>query len=151
MASGKLDEIERVRVIVKRIIIKSGLVILILSFKAALLNSDEDDEGILDLNRKKPDSKIGKLNSQVNEVIDGMKANIEKVVERGQNLSDLNDRSESLGVSADQFSKRSRTLRKSMWLRTCRARMYLGITIGVIIFLFLCNFRNFIPTYNRLI
>ena len=108
------------------------------------MNSDEDDEGILDLNRKKPDSKIGKLNSQVNEVIDGMKANIEKVVERGQNLSDLNDRSESLGVSADQFSKRSRTLRKSMWLRTCRARMYLGIALAVIIFLFLCNFRNFI-------
>lgn len=65
---------------------------------------------------------------------------MEKVAERGQNLSDLNDRSEQLGVSADMFSKRSRSLRKSMWLRTCRARMYLGITIGAVVSLILCEF-----------
>lgn len=68
-----------------------------------------------------------------------MQKNFEKVVERGQNLTDLNDRSEQLGASADMFSKRSRNLRKSMWLRTCRARMYLGITIGAIVSLILCN------------
>lgn len=69
-----------------------------------------------------------------------MKINIEKVVERGNNLNDLNDRSEQLGISADMFSKRSRTLRKSMWLRTCRARLYLGITLGVIVLFMLCNY-----------
>lgn len=116
-----------------------------LFLKAALLNSDDDDR-VLDLNSIKkttgPDSQIGRLKGQVNEVIGDMRINIEKVVERGQNLNDLNDRSEQLGVSADMFSKRSRTLRKSMWLRTCRARMYLGIMISAIVFLIICKRLN---------
>ncbi|RNA33871.1 vesicle-associated membrane 4 [Brachionus plicatilis] len=110
--------------------------------KTALLCSDEDDDRILDLNKNKPDTKINRLQSQVNDVIDGMKVNIEKVVERGQNLEALNERSESLSVSGDLFSKRAKNLRKHMWLRTCRARMYLGITLGSILILIVCKINN---------
>jgi vesicle-associated membrane protein 4 len=108
------------------------------------LLSDEDDEIIL--SKKKPSTgatgeqtKLGRLQSQVKDVIDDMKINIEKVVDRGNNLNDLNDRSEQLGAAGDLFSKRSRNLRKSMWLRTCRARMYLGITLSVIFILIICK------------
>ncbi|CAF0741522.1 unnamed protein product [Brachionus calyciflorus] len=111
--------------------------------KTALLYSDEEDDNILDINRNKsigPDAKLQKLHNQVNDVIDGMKINIEKVAERGQNLDILNDRSEQLSTSGDLFSKRARNMRKHMWLRTCRARMYLGITIGFIIVLIIFFF-----------
>lgn len=107
--------------------------------KAALLCSDDDDEKIFDLRKNKSDPKINRLQSQVNDVIDGMKVNIEKVVERGQNLEILNERSENLSVSGDLFSKRARNMRKNMWLRTCRARMYLGITLGSILILIICK------------
>jgi vesicle-associated membrane protein 4 len=108
------------------------------------LLSDEDDE--ISLTRKKTSgsttgeqTKLTRLQGQVKDVIDDMKINIEKVVDRGNNLNDLNDRSEQLGAAGDLFSKRSRNLRKSMWLRTCRARMYLGITLSVIFILIICK------------
>lgn len=110
------------------------------------MSDDDNDDKLLDLERPGlspngtvADSKISRLQSQVNEVVDDMKINIEKVVERGQNLNDLSDRTEQLGLNADLFSKRARGIRKSMWLRTCRARLYLSLTIGVIVVLILCR------------
>ncbi len=89
-------------------------------------------------------TKLNRLQNQVKDVIDDMKINIEKVVDRGNNLNDLNDRSEQLGAAGDLFSKRSRNLRKSMWLRTCRGRMYLGITLSVIFLLIICKINLFL-------
>jgi vesicle-associated membrane protein 4 len=87
--------------------------------------------------------KLGRLQNQVDDVVDVMKINIEKVVDRGQSLNELNERSENLSTSGDLFSKRSRNLRKSMWFRTCRARLYFGLTLGFILILIICKFFNF--------
>jgi vesicle-associated membrane protein 4 len=104
------------------------------------LNSDDengDENVIMNKATASSDKKLANLKSQVNDVIGDMKINIDKVVERGQNLNELNDRSESLGVAGDLFSKRSRNLRKSMWFRTCRSRLYLSIGVSFIFFVFL--------------
>lgn len=93
-------------------------------------------------------TKLNRLQNQVKDVIDDMKINIEKVVDRGNNLNDLNDRSEQLGAAGDLFSKRSRNLRKSMWLRTCRARMYLGITLSVFFLLIICKINLFLNLFH---
>ena len=109
--------------------------------------SDEDnDDKIIDVNKtsSRTDKKLSTLQNQVNDVIDDMKINIEKVVDRGQNLNDLNDRSDQLGIAGDLFSKRSRNLRKSMWLRTCRARLYLSIAIGSVLTIVFCNYFRLI-------
>ena len=100
----------------------------------------ESDDDELDLHKiPSSDTKITRIKNQVNNVIDNMKTNIDKVVERGQNLDDLNDRSEQLSASGDLFSKRARTLRKNAFLRTCRARLYLGLTVSVILVLIICK------------
>ncbi len=104
------------------------------------MNSDDengDENVIMNKATASSDKKLANLKSQVNDVIGDMKINIDKVVERGQNLNELNDRSESLGVAGDLFSKRSRNLRKSMWFRTCRSRLYLSIGVSFIFFVFL--------------
>ena len=85
------------------------------------------------------EGKIAKLQNQVKEVVDEMKINIEKVIDRGQNLDDLNDRSEQLGAAGDLFSKRARNLKKSMWLRTCRSRLYLALIITFVLAFFICK------------
>ena len=120
------------------------------SIKKTALLSDEDDDTLLDnhtvVNLDKisshPNGKINRLQKQVDDVLDGMKINLDKVVDRGQSLSELNDRSDQLGITADLFSKRSKGLRKSMWLRTCRARLYLSITIGFILLLIICKLHK---------
>ena len=118
------------------------------NLQKALLEDEEnddhllDDHTIVDMNKisKNPNSKIDRLRNTVDDVVDTMKTNIEKVVDRGNNLNELNDRSEQLGVSADMFSKRSRGLRRNMYFRTCRSRLYLGATIGFILLFIICMY-----------
>ena len=118
------------------------------NLQKALLEDEEnddhllDDHTIVDMNKisKNPNSKIDRLRNTVDDVVDTMKTNIEKVVDRGNNLNELNDRSEQLGVSADMFSKRSRGLRRHMYFRTCRSRLYLGATIGFILLFIICMY-----------
>ena len=110
------------------------------SFKAALLMSDDDDDVKPSVSaQKQPVSKIARLQGQVNEVIDDMRINIDKVIERGNNLDELNDRSEQLNVTGDLFKQRARGVRRAMWFRTCRTRLYLGIAIALVLILFICK------------
>ena len=97
------------------------------------------------------DKKLSALKGQVNDVIVDMKTNIDKVIERGQNLNELNDRSESLGVAGDLFSKRSRNLRKSMWLRTCRSRLYLSIIVSFVVLVLMREFLKCLFLYQCLV
>ncbi|KAB0377573.1 hypothetical protein FD755_012017, partial [Muntiacus reevesi] len=65
--------------------------------------------------------KIGPcVQNQVDEVIDVMQENITKVIERGERLDELQDKSESLSDNATAFSNRSKQLRRQMWWRGCK-------------------------------
>uniref|UniRef100_A0A3Q2Y8S3 Vesicle-associated membrane protein 4 n=1 Tax=Hippocampus comes TaxID=109280 RepID=A0A3Q2Y8S3_HIPCM len=60
--------------------------------------------------------KLKHVQSQVDEVIDVMQENISKVIERGERLDDLQDKSESLSDNASAFSSRAKQLhRRMMW------------------------------------
>uniref|UniRef100_G1MYD0 V-SNARE coiled-coil homology domain-containing protein n=1 Tax=Meleagris gallopavo TaxID=9103 RepID=G1MYD0_MELGA len=64
--------------------------------------------------------KIRHVQNQVDEVIDVMQENITKVIERGERLDDLQDKSESLSDNATAFSNRAKQLRRQMWWRGCK-------------------------------
>lgn len=120
-------------------IIVNGTLFLWNIEKAALLASDDDDdEEIVKMNSQST-PKLTQIQGQVKEVIGDMRINLEKVIDRGQNLHELNDRSEQLMVSGDLFSKRARSVRKTMWLRTCRSRLYLAIAITLVLIMFTCK------------
>ena len=106
--------------------------------------SDDENDNSDKIITTKSDIKLSKLKNQVNDVIGDMKINIEKVIDRGQNLNELNDRSDQLGAAGDLFSKRSRNLRKSMWLRTCRSRLYLSIIVAFVLVFVICKLLIFI-------
>ncbi|XP_051954180.1 vesicle-associated membrane protein 4 isoform X4 [Xyrauchen texanus] len=61
--------------------------------------------------------KIKLVQSQVDEVIDVMQENISKVIERGERLEDLQDKSESLSDNASAFSSRAKQIHRRMWWR----------------------------------
>ncbi|XP_038205278.1 vesicle-associated membrane protein 4 isoform X1 [Arvicola amphibius] len=64
--------------------------------------------------------KIKHVQNQVDEVIDVMQENITKVIERGERLDELQDKSESLSDNATAFSNRSKQLRRHMWWHGCK-------------------------------
>ncbi|XP_049737175.1 vesicle-associated membrane protein 4 isoform X1 [Elephas maximus indicus] len=74
--------------------------------------------------------KIKHVQNQVDEVIDVMQENITKVIERGERLDELQDKSESLSDNATAFSNRSKQLRRQMWWRGCKDLNYC-LSVGV--------------------
>eukprot|EP00549_Striatella_unipunctata_P016831 CAMPEP_0118702152 /NCGR_PEP_ID=MMETSP0800-20121206/17705_1 /TAXON_ID=210618 ORGANISM="Striatella unipunctata, Strain CCMP2910" /NCGR_SAMPLE_ID=MMETSP0800 /ASSEMBLY_ACC=CAM_ASM_000638 /LENGTH=189 /DNA_ID=CAMNT_0006603267 /DNA_START=39 /DNA_END=605 /DNA_ORIENTATION=+ len=58
---------------------------------------------------------IGAVKSQIEDVKDVMVQNIEKVLERGEKIELLVDKTDRLNQQAFKFEASSRTLRRSMW------------------------------------
>ncbi|MEQ2228912.1 hypothetical protein ILYODFUR_013492 [Ilyodon furcidens] len=69
------------------------------------------------------------VQSQVDEVIDVMQENISKVIERGERLDDLQDKSESLSDHASAFSSRAKQLHRRMWWRDTKMKMIIALVV----------------------
>ncbi|XP_034387450.1 vesicle-associated membrane protein 4 isoform X1 [Cyclopterus lumpus] len=69
------------------------------------------------------------VQSQVDEVIDVMQENISKVIERGERLDDLQDKSESLSDNASAFSSRAKQLHRRMWWRDTKMKMIIASVV----------------------
>ncbi|XP_058887382.1 vesicle-associated membrane protein 4-like [Acipenser ruthenus] len=77
--------------------------------------------------------KIKQVQTQVDEVIDVMQENITKVIERGERLDDLQDKSESLSDNASAFSSRAKQLRRRMWWRECKMKAIVALVVVAIL------------------
>ncbi|XP_065916750.1 vesicle-associated membrane protein 3-like [Dysidea avara] len=75
------------------------------------------------------DTPMKRVQNQVTEVIDVMKDNIGKVLDRGEKLSELESKSEDLADSATQFKFHSTRLQKKMWWQNCKLKLILCIVI----------------------
>uniref|UniRef100_A0A8C4XHM5 Vesicle-associated membrane protein 4 n=1 Tax=Erpetoichthys calabaricus TaxID=27687 RepID=A0A8C4XHM5_ERPCA len=74
------------------------------------------------------------VQTQVDEVIDVMQENITRVIDRGERLEELQDKSDGLCDQAAAFSSRARKLRRSMWWTDCRMKVGAAL-VGIILFL----------------
>ena len=72
--------------------------------------------------------KLGKLESKVEEVTGVMRQNIDKVVQRGETLDDLNERSDLLAHSSTDFRQSATKLRKKL----CWKNVKLWVILTVI-------------------
>lgn len=83
-------------------------------------------------------SKLSKLKAQISEVKGIMMDNIEKVLDRGERIELLVDKTENLQFQADSFQRQGRQLRRKMWLQNLRLKlMILGIILVVILLIVL--------------
>ncbi|PWA20779.1 hypothetical protein CCH79_00007384, partial [Gambusia affinis] len=90
--------------------------------------------------------KMKHVQSQVDEVIDVMQENISKVIERGERLDDLQDKSgesqrhtfchipllvfaQSLSDHASAFSSRAKQLHRRMWWRDTKMKMIIALVV----------------------
>lgn len=107
--------------------------------RRALLDGNSDDEDFfltgprVKTDKLRSDPKISNLQNQVDDVVDIMKSNVSRVIERGDRLEDLQDKSESLSNSSDMFRTRAKGLHKKMWWQTCRMRLILALVIIIVI------------------
>uniref|UniRef100_A0A8D1TN35 Vesicle associated membrane protein 4 n=1 Tax=Sus scrofa TaxID=9823 RepID=A0A8D1TN35_PIG len=84
--------------------------------------------------------KIKHVQNQVDEVIDVMQENITKVIERGERLDELQDKSESLSDNATAFSNRSKQLRRQMWWRGCKIKAIMALVAAILLLVIISKY-----------
>ncbi|XP_062515904.1 vesicle-associated membrane protein 4-like [Corticium candelabrum] len=101
------------------------------------LQTSSDEEGMSGHGRSVPprrgDRAVKKVQQQLDDVVDIMHKNIERVVERGEKLEDLQDKSEDLVDSAAAFRTQARRIQRQMWWKRCRMRLILAAIVAAII------------------
>lgn len=87
-------------------------------------------------------SKLSKLKAQITEVKGIMMDNIEKVLDRGEKIELLVDKTESLQFQADSFQRQGRQLRRKMWFQNLQMKLMVGgaiLLFIIIVWLFACG------------
>ena len=82
------------------------------------------------------DDAIGNVQSEIENVRGIMTENIERVLERGERIDLLVDKTDRLGVGAHDFRVRSRGLRRRMWWKNVKLMVLLGVVIIFLLYLF---------------
>lgn len=78
-------------------------------------------------------AKIVELQNDVNQLTGVMKNNINKILERGDRIDTLNERSELLSGQANEFRINSRSVRRKFWWQNLRFQLVIGVIIMAII------------------
>ena len=83
-------------------------------------------------------NKVAKVQTQVSEVKEIMMQNIEKVLDRGEKLELLVDKTENLRYQADQFQKGGKALRNKMWWQNVKMKLLVALIVSIVIVIIFC-------------
>lgn len=79
---------------------------------------------------------ISNVQNEIDNVRDIMTENIERVLERGERIDLLVDKTDRLGGSAHEFRVRSKGLRRQMWWKNVKLMALLIVVVIFLIYLF---------------
>ncbi|XP_045163058.2 vesicle-associated membrane protein 3-like isoform X2 [Mercenaria mercenaria] len=78
--------------------------------------------------------RLQQTQAQVDEVVDIMRVNVDKVLERDQKISELDDRADALQAGASQFEASAGKLKRKFWWKNCKMWLILiGIVVVIIV------------------
>ncbi|PBC31559.1 Synaptobrevin [Apis cerana cerana] len=109
--------------------------------KELLLEHDSDpDENMLfnrpstSVTETKADGKMDSVRLQIQEVTEVMRENVQKVIERGEKLEDLQEVSDRLTMAGNEFRAAARKAQQRAWLQNFKTRIILvTITVTVVV------------------
>lgn len=99
-------------------------------------------------NTAPPQDSIAAAKKELDNVRDIMTQNIEQVLERGERIDLLVDKTDRLGGSARDFRVRSRGLRRQMWWKNVRLMALLGVVVVFLLYLFI-GFGCGLPAWGK--
>uniref|UniRef100_UPI0039BECD13 vesicle-associated membrane protein 2 isoform 4 n=1 Tax=Mus musculus TaxID=10090 RepID=UPI0039BECD13 len=67
------------------------------------------------------------------QVVDIMRVNVDKVLERDQKLSELDDRADALQAGASQFETSAAKLKRKYWWKNLKMMIILGVICAIIL------------------
>lgn len=94
--------------------------------------------------------RLQQTQAQVDEVVGIMRVNVEKVLERDQKLSELDQRADALQHGASQFEQQAGKLKRKHWWANIKMMIIMGV-IGVVLLIIIIGefdliiFQSFLP------
>nr|QQY02502.1 VAMP 1 vesicle-associated membrane protein 1 [Cryptocotyle lingua] len=99
-----------------------------------------------------PNKRLQQTQAQVNEVVDIMRVNVDKVLERDKNLSELDGRADALQAGASQFEASAGKLKRKFWWKNCKMLIVIGILVCILVTLVIVwivyDQKNKLQRYN---
>ncbi|KAM6385549.1 vesicle-associated membrane protein 1 isoform 3-T8 [Alca torda] len=77
--------------------------------------------------------RLQQTQAQVEEVVDIMRVNVDKVLERDQKLSELDDRADALQAGASQFESSAAKLKRKYWWKNCKMMIMMGVICAIVV------------------
>ncbi|XP_063775612.1 vesicle-associated membrane protein 1-like [Pseudophryne corroboree] len=84
--------------------------------------------------------KLLQTQAQVNEVVDIMRVNVDKVLERDQKLSELDNRADALQAGASKFETNAAKLKRKYWWKNCKMMIVMGLVCAIIFIILIIYF-----------
>ncbi|XP_011879572.1 PREDICTED: synaptobrevin homolog 2-like isoform X2 [Vollenhovia emeryi] len=111
--------------------------------KESLLEHDSDlDEEMLftrpstSSGNENGDSKMDSVKLQIQEVADVMRDNVQKVMDRGERLEDLQEASDRLSMAGNEFREAAKRAQRRAWLQNIKSRIVIiSVTVTVVLFI----------------
>ncbi|ELK10384.1 Vesicle-associated membrane protein 1 [Pteropus alecto] len=85
--------------------------------------------------------RLQQTQAQVEEVVDIMRVNVDKVLKRDEILSELDDRADALQVGASQFESSAAKLKRKYWWKNCKMMIMLGAICAIIVVVIVSKYR----------
>lgn len=91
---------------------------------------------------QKSDDAIGNAKREIDDVRGIMTRNIEGLLERGERIDLLVDKTDRLGGSAREFRVRSRGLKRKMWWKNVKLMSLLAVVLVLIVLAIVIAVKN---------
>lgn len=73
---------------------------------------------------------------QIQEVTDVMRDNVQKVIDRGDKLEDLQEASDRLSMAGNEFKEAAKRAQRRAWLQNVKSRIIIvTITLTIVLFI----------------
>jgi len=83
--------------------------------------------------------KMQQTQAQVDEVVGIMRVNVEKVLERDQKLTELDQRADALQHGASQFEQQAGKLKRKQWWANMKMMIIMGVIVSVLLIIIIAS------------
>lgn len=88
------------------------------------------------------DKRLAQTQAQVDEVVGIMRVNVEKVLERDQKLSELDNRADALQHGAAQFEQQAGKLKRKYWWQNLKMMLIIGAIGAVVLIIIIISLTS---------
>ncbi|XP_035170143.1 vesicle-associated membrane protein 1 isoform X2 [Oxyura jamaicensis] len=77
--------------------------------------------------------RLQQTQAQMEEVVDIMRVNVDKVLKRDEQLSELDDSADALQAGASVFESSAAKLKRKYWWKNCKMMIVMGVICAIMV------------------